>query len=323
MNIEDVTAKEEEKPKVSVIIPVYNTEKYVREAIDSIRKQTLKELEIIIVNDGSTDNSQSIIDELSDTDSRIYTYKQKNQGLSLTRNAGIAYAHGEYLYFMDSDDLLEEDALKQCYDKCIQEQLDFVFFDAECFYDGNVKHAPTLSYKHTDKMGNKTYSGSEALKKQLENGTFTASACLNFIRHAFLKECHLQFYPNIVHEDQLFTTLLYLQAKSTAGIQRPFFHRRIREDSIMTRKFSLQNLNGYLTVTKELLHFKAGSASVVTKEIIDLHLSQMLDAVMWQAHVLPFGERIRLSLLCGTKYRQYMSLKTVAVLLFKSFKNKP
>ena len=102
---------ENKKIKVSVVIPVYNTEKYVREAVESIMNQTLRELEIIIINDGSTDNSLQVVEELAAADSRIQVYSQTNQGLSMARNAGITHAHGRYIYFMDSDDLLEKDAI--------------------------------------------------------------------------------------------------------------------------------------------------------------------------------------------------------------------
>lgn len=314
--------QEESSPKVSVVIPVYNTAQYIREAIDSIRKQTLKELEIITVNDGSTDNSQQIIDKLAAEDSRIRTYILQKQGVSIARNTGIANARGKYIYFMDSDDLLEEDALELCYAKCEQERLDFTFFDAECFYDGKVEHTPSLSYKHTNNLNNHIHTGIEAFKVQLENRTFTPSPCLSFIRYDFLKEHHLHFHPGIVHEDQLFTVLLYLQAQRIATIRRSFFHRRIRKNSIMTRKFSLRNLEGYLTVTTEILRFRI-NAPQATQGIIDRYLSQMLEAVMWQAYTLPLGRRVRLAILCRTKYRQYVSLRTSAVLLFKSFKNKP
>lgn len=99
---------ENKEIKVSVVIPVYNTEKYVREAVESIMNQTLRELEIIIINDGSTDNSLQVVEELAAADSRIQVYSQTNQGLSMARNAGITHAHGRYIYFMDSDDLLEK-----------------------------------------------------------------------------------------------------------------------------------------------------------------------------------------------------------------------
>ena len=86
--------------KVSVVIPVYNTEKYVRQAVESVMYQSLKELEIIVVDDGSTDKSLSIVEKLGDTDKRIQIYTQANQGQSIARNRGISHAHGEYIYFM-------------------------------------------------------------------------------------------------------------------------------------------------------------------------------------------------------------------------------
>ena len=99
-------------PKVSVIIPVYNTEKYVRQAVVSICRQTLKDLEIIIVNDGSTDGSMTILEELAAQDERIKLFSQENQGQSTARNRGLHHAIGEYIYFMDSDDLLESDTFE-------------------------------------------------------------------------------------------------------------------------------------------------------------------------------------------------------------------
>ena len=102
-------------PKVSVIIPVYNTCNYVQEALESICRQTLTDLEIIVIDDGSTDGSREVIDKIAATDSRIQVYGQTNQGLSVTRNEGLKYAVGEYIYFMDSDDLLEPDALELCH----------------------------------------------------------------------------------------------------------------------------------------------------------------------------------------------------------------
>ena len=105
--------------KVSVIIPVYNTELYIKQTVESIQKQTLYDIEIIIINDGSTDNSLSLLLELSKQDHRIKIFSQENQGLSISRNTGLEKASGEFVYFMDSDDLLEKDALEICYQKCI------------------------------------------------------------------------------------------------------------------------------------------------------------------------------------------------------------
>ncbi|MDD3037759.1 glycosyltransferase [Bacteroides sp.] len=304
--------------KVSVVIPVYNTEKYIRQTVESIMSQTLKELEIIIINDGSTDESLKIIKALALLDNRIQFYSQPNQGPSVTRNAGITHSHGKYLYFMDSDDLLETDTLEICYQKCEEDRLDFVFFDACCFYDNDLSYVPQLSYQRTDKMEDKIYNGIEALKFQLENEIFTPSACLNFISTSFLKKCDLHFYPGILHEDQLFSTLLYLQAERTACIRRSFFQRRLRNNSIMTCKFSTKNLKSYLIVVHELLQFKKQTREENVGVVIDLHLSQMLNAVVWQAHTLPFRKRIQLAIRSLFQYKRYISIRSIGVLLFKS-----
>ena len=302
---------------VSVVIPVYNTEKYVRQAVESVMYQSLKELEIIVVDDGSTDKSLSIVEKLGDTDKRIQIYTQANQGQSIARNRGISHAHGEYIYFMDSDDLLEEDALELCYHKCKEEKLDFVFFDALVFFENNVENAPTLNYKHTEKLEDKIYTGQEALEIQLQNKEYTPSVCLHFIHRNVIEKHNLSFYPEIVHEDQLFTTLLYLQSTKAACIKRTFFHRRMRKDSTMTSKFAMRNIKGYLVVTEEILSFRRQTTEDKNKEIIDLYLSQMLDAAMWQAHSLKLPERIKLARLCLQKYKKYVSTKTIGALLFK------
>ena len=105
-------------PKVSVIIPVYNTEAYVEQTLRSIMGQTLRDIELIVINDGSTDGSLSALERIATGDDRIRLYTQPNKGLSQTRNAGIDRARGEFIYFMDSDDLLEPDALERCYERC-------------------------------------------------------------------------------------------------------------------------------------------------------------------------------------------------------------
>lgn len=115
-------------PEVSVIIPIYNTAAYLRRTLDSICSQTLKELEIILIDDGSTDGSRGIIEEYAKRDARIRWYAQPNQGLSVARNRGLLHATGKYIYFMDSDDILDTQALRHCHDLCEKRELDFIFF---------------------------------------------------------------------------------------------------------------------------------------------------------------------------------------------------
>ena len=135
-----------EKVKVSVIIPVYNTAVYLSEAIGSIRRQTLTELEIIAINDGSTDDSLYVLENLQKEEPRLKVYSQANQGQSAARNVGIRHAVGEYLYFFDSDDFLSAEALEACYTTAIRQQSDIVFFDA-LIMDRISPNMPHLPYQ--------------------------------------------------------------------------------------------------------------------------------------------------------------------------------
>lgn len=308
----------QEVPKVSVIIPVYNTAAYVRQAIESVCRQTLKELEIIVVNDGSTDGSAALLHELARTDGRIRLYEQENQGLSAVRNVGMARATGRYLYFMDSDDLLEADALELCYAKCEAEELDFVFFDAENFYDNDDNGVqPFFDYQRTKSLQEGVCTGLKMLNTQIEQFQFTPSVCLNLIRRDYLCECSLAFCPNILHEDQLFTTLLYLQARRVNFISRTFFHRRVRQGSIMTSRFGWRNMESYLTVARKLLQYPPNEPPGAARTI-HLLLSQMLDAVMWQAHVMPLRDRLRaLHQFYRYGLLRFVRKRTLAVLLLK------
>lgn len=301
-------------PKVSVIIPVYNTEKYVRQAVESIRRQTLKDIEIIIVNDGSTDGSMTILEELAAQDERVKLFSQENQGQSIARNFALQKVGGKYLYFMDSDDYLENEALELCFEKAESNNLDFVLFDAEILNPQDTT-AIDITYQRTQIMDEESiYTGNELLNLFIRKYIFTPSPCLSFINTAFLRQQNLSFYPGIIHEDQLFTCKLYLNANKVMCIAKPFFKRRFRSDSTMTNRFAWKNMRGYLTVTAELLQY--ASKHPEYKKLIDLFLSQMLDASVWQAHVLPLKEKIKL-LPRIAKHHQYIRLRTWLVLMLK------
>lgn len=306
-----------ERPKVSVIIPVYNTCNYVQEALESICQQTLEELEIIVIDDGSTDCSRAIVEEIAIKDTRIQVYKQSNQGLSITRNQGLKFSTGEYIYFMDSDDFLEPDALELCYRKCTKEALDFVFFDAETFtIEPNIPES-SFDYQRTLDLPEKICSGIDMLKIQLKTYKFKSSVCLNLFHREFICEEKLSFYPGILHEDQLFMIQAYLHASKTGFIRRSFFHRRIRTNSIMTKKFTWKNMEGYLTVTNELLR-ELPIYPKTYHHTIFFFLRQMLDAAVWQAHTLSLPQRIKLFSLCLKYYRPYVTMRTLMVLLLKT-----
>ncbi|MGL5649963.1 MAG: glycosyltransferase family 2 protein [Clostridium sp.] len=297
-------------PKVSVVIPVYNVELYLREALDSVINQTLKEIEIILVNDGSTDNSLNIIREYEKIDKRIMVISQKNQGLSGARNSGLKIANGKYIYFMDSDDYIELDTIELCYEKSEKENLDFIFFDAEAFSTENL----CVNYFDYDRSkaieDNKIFRGKNLLNNLLKINKYKAAAVLNFINLNYLKQIDLNFYPRIIHEDELFTFILFLNAKRVSYINRKFFKRRVRIGSIMTVSKGEKNLIGYLTVARELnkILFKEQDEEKV--KLLKFQISQMIGVVA--GLILLLNQELQ------TQYRQELKIEFKDYIVFKN-----
>lgn len=276
-----------QKIKVSVIVPVYNVERYLRKSILSIINQTLKEIEIILIDDGSTDSSLSIMEELAKEDSRIKIFSQPNHGQSIARNIGLVNAIGEYIYFFDSDDILEINALEECFHKCESQQLDFLFFDADVFSDENISIG-TTTYNRADKIIDKVYNGTDLLKQQMDNDLYSASVCLTFISKKYLDSINLYFYPRIIHEDELFALLLYIKAKRIGLINKIYFHRRVRPNSTMTTTFGKKNVIGYLTVCRELKHcLSQHDISTKDKHIIKQRISILISSILHKIQMLP------------------------------------
>ena len=177
--------------KVSVILPIYNVGMYLDDAFHSLINQSLKEIEIIAINDGATDNSQEYIDKYKAIDPRIKYYYQENQGLSGARNTGMKYCRGEYIYFMDSDDILELDALEVCYNFAKQNNADICLFDAEIFYEKNATTIPWDYDRSHTLAENKKYNGEELFNYLISKEQHRAVVWLQFIRWEYLKNLHL------------------------------------------------------------------------------------------------------------------------------------
>ncbi|MEG2613932.1 MAG: glycosyltransferase [Alistipes sp.] len=303
-------------PKVSVVIPVYNTAAYVEKAVRSIMTQTLREIEIWIVDDGSTDESAALVARLAQEDPRIHIYTQTNAGLSMARNAGIARATGRYLYFMDSDDLLEADALEMCYEKCEEQQLDMVFFDADTF-GADVTTCPWFDYHRSAAFEDWIYTGREVLATMLDRQKYIASACLYFLRRELLQELKLSFYPGIFHEDELFTTQLLLDVQRVGRIDRAFFKRRLRPDSIMGSRFSERNMTGYLKVFEQLRLFVATRDRTV-RHLVERYLRYTINPVLRNGWALPWRFRLHTACAVVRRYVCYVKPSALAMLLIKA-----
>lgn len=298
--------------KVSVVIPVYNVELYVEDAINSILRQSLHEIEIIIVNDGSTDGSMEIVKELAISDKRMQIISNPNQGLSIARNLGIYRAKGEYIYFFDSDDLLEENALELCYNKCQSNCLDFVFFDADVFSDKKSLLAKNeFNYKRTNRFQDVTLSGIDMLIMQMSMNGYTSSACLIFINRNFLSNIQLYFYPKIVHEDELFTFMLYLNAERVGLVRNILFHRRVRNGSIMTNSYTLLNAMGCITVCRELLSYSHRcTLSSLQRKLLYRRMRQLLAiTIIKSSETLSIIEYKKIKQIIYSEFFKYLGWK--------------
>lgn len=309
--------------KVSVIIPVYNTEQYIRQTLLSACNQTLQEIEILCINDGSTDKSEEIIQDIAKDDTRIRIIKELNSGLSVARNTGIINARGKYIYFLDSDDLIEPNTLELCYNLCEKGIYDFATFDSDVYNPDQISLGNSLKYDRSRcLLPNIIYRGMDGLNLQLAKMCYTPSVPLLFIRSSFLLENKLGFRTGIIHEDQIFTTLLYLRAKKMAYIPTKLFHRRVRSNSIMTTSFSWKNVTSYLIVADELIKSKS-TFNKEAETTIDILLSQMLNSIFrWEAYKLPRDERLSLTIICLRRYMKYIKYSSFFSLFAKSLLKK-
>lgn len=299
---------------VTVVVPVYNTESYIEEALSSLVNQTLKEIEIIVINDGSTDTSQEIIENFVERDGRVHLFNQPNGGLSVARNAGIARARGEYIYFMDSDDFIEKRCLESCWDFANKEKLELVTFDAKVFNEAGVEgEVANLSYSRKEKLNKNLYSGRELLEVLLNVNGYRASVPLLFFKRELLERLGLEFYPNLIHEDELFTPQLIMNCQRVGYLPEPFYNRRLREESLMTRPFISESVYHYLTVIEELR-----SSSLIADEDRDLIkkiASSIASSVVYSARNVGWADKgalirglARSGVLRGVSYKSFLVL---------------
>ena len=234
--------------KVSIIIPVYNTEDYLRQCLESVITQSYENLEILCVNDGSKDNSLSILKEYQSKDDRVVVISQENGGLSAARNTGIRNATGKYLQFLDSDDLLDTNTVHELVNTAEKNQFDMLLFDADSFFEtteiAKLKyHYKKYYYRKHSYSG--VYSGMELMQALRKNNEYRSSACLMLLRREWMQNNKICFRNGILHEDNLFTFVCLLNAERSGHVKKQFYLRRIREDSIMTKPRTMRNARGY------------------------------------------------------------------------------
>ena len=209
------------KKDISIIVPIYNAEKYLNKCIDSIINQSKKELEIILINDGSTDNSETIIKKYNDK--RIKYFKNKNQGIGKTRNFGIEKATGKYIMFLDSDDFLELNACEKMFEKAEKDKLDIVICDYYRYFDNGKKEEVKLpNFKNS------------SLKDNPNIICEHLSPWAKIYKTDLLKNNNIKFVENLKYEDAPFVIEALDCAKKIGKVNLPLNYYVIHEKSETT-----------------------------------------------------------------------------------------
>lgn len=216
-------------PKVSIIVPVYNTEKYIEKCLQSLAKQTMQDFEIIIVNDGSTDNSEVKIKRfIQEQQTLNITYlKKENGGLATARNYGVKYAKGKYISFIDSDDYIEQTLFKDL-EKYMEEEIDVIKFKMQ-----TVNEEGKIIEKLDGPVFGKC-TGEEAYKKLCTFDLFLDPACIYLYRREFFVQNDFQ-YRLTYHEDFGLTSLIIIQAKSFVSTGK-YGYYYLQTDNSLTRE---------------------------------------------------------------------------------------
>ncbi len=225
--------------KVSVIIPVYNAEKYLKQCLNSICRQTLQEIEIICVDDGSTDNSLNILQEYTNADTRIQVLTQKNQGAGAARNYGLRTARGLYLSFLDADDFFEPNMLEEAVNTIELYSADFVVFESDQFHmDTNSYAKPSWVVRHKDIPPYMPFSYLSLTDNVFK--TFVGWAWDKLYRKSFIDKHNLWFQEQRTSNDLLFVFSALVLAKRIAVIDKILAHQRRggRESLSVTREKS-------------------------------------------------------------------------------------
>lgn len=232
-------------------MPVYNGEEYLSQSIDCILNQSLKDLELICVDDGSEDDSLKILNEYKKKDDRIQVYHQENRGGGAARNVALTHACGDYVYFMDADDILKQDALKQLYELCESKKLDFTIFKAINYDEDTDKYyeTPDYSMRKIAEFSNGEIFDFNDLGDLIFNITVTPWS--KFYNREFVMDSGAQFAEGLIFHDNVFFWEVLFNAKRIYFLDE-FLYTRRRHSSSSTGAGDKRYANIIIIINKNI-----------------------------------------------------------------------
>lgn len=228
-------------PKISIIVPIYNVGEYLPICIESILNQTFEDFELLLINDGSTDNSYEICKKYKEKDSRIQIFNQHNGGVSSARNIGLSNASGIYTIHVDGDDYVEINMLKELYNLTNNGTTDIVIAD---FYINTDKSVTNIKQRSNGKKENTI--------ADILDGKLHGSVCNKLLRTSIYKDNNIRFDESIIMcEDLLFSIKFLLHVSSIKNAEKGYFHYVYRNNSCVNSR-SPRLFDSYLSVTEKL-----------------------------------------------------------------------
>lgn len=225
-----------QRPKISIIVPVYNVERYLDRCVQSILNQTLKEIEIILVDDGSPDNCPQMCDEYAQKDSRVKVVHKKNEGLGFARNTGLKEAIGEFVAFCDSDDWVDIEMYAILYDMAKTEQLDAIYteFNQDCYPNLHVILHPERTYSGHAELQKLLLDFIGAEPKYNSDVKFQVSACKAVYSLDLIKEKQILFHSEreLISEDLVFNVDFLQKACRVKTVPIQMYHYCLNPDSL-------------------------------------------------------------------------------------------
>lgn len=300
--------------RFSIIIPVYNTEKYIKKCLESVQNQTCKDYEVIIINDGSTDNSENIIKEWAEKNTQIEkcikTYK--NTGLSEARNRGVKLSKGEYIFFLDSDDYIDSNLLEVVNNFIEYEKNVDLYRIPKRIIDENSNVISEDKVKTFSKK-----SGEEGFIRIRNNRIILETAWTYFIKRKYWVDNKFSFAYGRQHEDWGLMPLVIIKANSVSAISKPYYNYVVRKGSIITRNdYTSEVRKAFDTLEQyDFLVEEVNKIDIKNKKAKKMYLSYVTDGVIG-----------KLKKLHGNEHEQYLKelkkknvLKNAKVYSIKSF----
>lgn len=252
---------------VSVIVPIYNVAPYLRQCLESVLNQTYKEIEVILVNDGSTDNSLDICKEYERVDTRVKVISQKNSGSSAARNTGLNTAIGEYILFIDSDDFwICNDCIKLLVEKVQLSHDDMIIFQSVKYYEKNNEYRETYESLDLNKFDNPSVK--DTIHYLVQSGQIVACAWNKFIKRSVLIENNIYFTVGMVGEDIDWTLRLFTVISSISAVNVNMHAYRQQREGAITSTITPRKALDLFHIIKYWADYMENNESVLKNEIL-------------------------------------------------------